>query len=667
MVSIYILLFILALVIIIAWFMSRSIILPIQVLTKVTSDIANGKLTHRAEVCREDELGQLAHSFNHMTDQLQHSQDKLEERVIQRTASLDKANHSLQHEVKERIKVEEKLRLSSTVFEHSSEAIIITDAQSKVIDCNQAYTDITGYSLSEIIDQNPNKVSSGRHDKEFFRVMWDCINKDGCWTGEIWDRRKNGEIFPKRLSINAVFDNKNRVSHYIGVFNDITHIKETEEKLENLAFKDALTGLPNRQLFHERLTHELKHASRQNTKLALFFIDLDQFKRVNDTLGHFTGDQLLQEVTKRLLGCVRENDTVARLGGDEFTIILTNLSSSGVAADIALEIINSIRKAIYIQGHELFVGASIGISLYPDDSDKKDILIRYADAAMYHAKDKGRGNFQFFSEKINQRNQKRSKLESSLRRAIKNEEFELYYQPQIDIFSQQIIGSEALIRWNDPENGQISPLDFIPIAEENGLILEIGRWAFQRTCKHLRHCIDSGIKVIRVAVNLSAVQFRDDGLIEMITTALEQENISHEWIELEITESAIMENADNAVSILEKLSAIGIRISIDDFGTGYSSLAYLKKFPIDKLKIDREFIKDLPDNNDDIVLTTTMINLATSMGIDVLAEGAETQEQIDFLRNKKCQYVQGYYYSKPLPEKEFIKFISLAEENKLCS
>ncbi|MFK5892336.1 MAG: EAL domain-containing protein [Pseudomonadota bacterium] len=656
--SLYTLLFLLVIVFVLAWFMGRTIVLPIKVLTKVTSDIASGKLGQRAEVCNDDELGQLARSFNHMTDQLQHSQDKLEERVAQRTASLDKANNSLQHEINERIKAEEQLRLSSTVFKHSSEAILITDAKSRVIDCNQAYTEITGYSLQEIKGHNPNMASSGHHDKAFYQTMWQSINQDGCWTGEIWDRRKNGEIYPKRLSINAVFNNENNVSHYIGVFSDITHIKETEKKLENLAFRDALTGLPNRQLFHDRLSHELNHAHRQNNKVALLFIDLDQFKRVNDTLGHHVGDELLQEVAKRLQSCVRENDTVARLGGDEFTIILADLSSSNTAADTAQKVISTISKAIILHNHELFVGASIGISLYPDDSDKEDILIRNADAAMYHAKDKGRGNFQFFSEDINQRNQQRSQLESSLRRAIKNEEFELYYQPQIDIMTEEIVGSEALIRWNDPYKGLISPLDFIPIAEENGMILEIGTWVFKQACKHLRHCIDLGHKPIRVAINLSAVQFKDDGLIEMIKMAIKQENLSTEWIELEITESAIMENADNAIIILKQLSTLGIRISIDDFGTGYSSLAYLKKFPIDKLKIDREFIKDLPNNNDDVVLTTTMIKLSNSLGIEVLAEGAETKEQIEFLRKQGCHYVQGYYYSKPLTEDDFIAYIA---------
>jgi len=572
-------------------------------------------------------------------------------------AKLDNINQSLQTEIEERIHAETQLRLTSNVFKHTSEAIVITDANSHIIDCNQAYTDVTGYTLAEIKGKNPNITSSGHHDKKFYLSMWKSINTSGSWTGEIWDRRKNGELYPQWLSVNSVKNENDEVSHYIGVFTDISHLKETEKKLENLAFIDVLTGLPNRHLFHDRLAHELSHAHRQKTKVTLFFIDLDQFKRVNDTLGHFIGDELLQEVAQRIKSCVRENDTVSRLGGDEFTIILTELFSPQSITDIANKIIDAVSQPINLHDNELFVGASIGVSIYPDDGENAQILIRNADAAMYHAKDNGRGNCQFFSEEINQRNQERHLIEKNLRQAIKNEEFELYYQPQIDISSEKIIGAEALIRWNDPQKGLISPLDFIPIAEENGMILEIGNWVFKQTCRYLRRCIDSEKTVDRIAINLSAVQFKDEGLVDMIESVLKQENIPSNRIELEITESAIMENADEAIKILERLSALDIKISIDDFGTGYSSLAYLKKFPVDKLKIDREFIKNLPDNNDDIVLTTTMIKLANSLGIDVLAEGAETKEQVEFLEKKGCQYVQGYYYSKPLPEDEFYKYL----------
>jgi len=434
--------------------------------------------------------------------------------------------------------------------------------------------------------------------------------------------------------------------------------KRHKKKLEQLAFKDTLTNLPNRQLFYNRLGFEIKRTKRKkNTKLALLFIDLDQFKQVNDTLGHHIGDELLKIVAQRLLSCVREKDTVARLGGDEFTVILDDISSSKICADIAAKIITEISIPIELQEKEYFLSTSIGISLCPEDTTEKEILIRNADAAMYHAKANGRGQFQFFSEAINLRNQKRRELEEDLRKAIKNEQFELYYQPQMEIVADKIIGAEVLIRWNHPQKGLISPMDFIPIAEENGMIIEIGAWVFKQACNHLQKNIRDGKQVIPIAVNLSAIQFSNKGLIDMIQSTIEQVKIPSNLIELEITESAIMKDADKAIGVIDELTKLGIRISIDDFGTGYSSLAYLKKFKVDKLKIDREFIKDLPYDKEDSVLTSTMIMLANNLELDVLAEGVETKEQIDFLIQKGCNIVQGYYYSKPLPENEYISYL----------
>ena len=565
---------------------------------------------------------------------------------------IEQINRSLKHEIDERI------RLTSSVFENTSEAIVITDARVKIIDCNQAYTDISGYTLDEVRGQDPKITQSGRHDKAFYQQMWDSINSKGNWTGEIWDRRKNGEVYPKLLSINTVQDDLGKLTHYIGVFSDISHLKETERKLQELAFTDSLTGLPNRQLLHNRLEYDMSIAHRNRTSVALIFIDLDQFKRVNDTLGHQIGDELLYEIGQRLKLCVRETDMVARLGGDEFTIILTNLSSYKAISDIANKIIESINKPIKISDNELFVGASIGISIYPDDSQDKATLLRNADSAMYHAKENGRGYIQFFNEDINQRNQQRNALENNLKRAIQNQEFELYFQPQVNTMTHEVIGCEALIRWNDPDNGVISPQDFIPVAEENGTILAIGQWIFEEVCQHLRYCNNNNISIVRTAINLSAVQFRDENLVEIIVSALKNAEIPTDWIELEITESAIMENPEETAAILEQLRATGIRISIDDFGTGYSSLAYLKRYPFDKLKIDREFIDGLPDNNNDVILTRTIINLANSLDIDVLAEGVENIEQVNLLDAKGCHIVQGFYYSRPLPADEFIDFIA---------
>ncbi|MFC1749399.1 putative bifunctional diguanylate cyclase/phosphodiesterase, partial [Pseudomonadota bacterium] len=471
-------------------------------------------------------------------------------------------------------------------------------------------------------------------------------------------------VYPKLLSINAASVNGEATSHYIGIFTDISHLKDNEKKLRYLAFYDVLTGLPNRQLFQDRYEHELVNAKRHKTIVALLFIDIDNFKHVNDTLGHHIGDKLLKEVANRLQESTREADTVARLGGDEFTIILNYLDTDESISMVARKVVKSIAQPFSISGHDIFVGASIGISLYPEDGEDKEVLLRNADAAMYYAKESGRSTFKFFSEDINQRNQQRRIIENSMRRALKNGELEIYYQPQIDSNSGEIVCAEALLRWNDPERGLIPPLDFIPIAEESGIIMEIGDWVLQEACCWLHHQFDKGGRPPRIAINLSAVQFRNDGLVTLINSTLDREQIPPEWIELEITESILMQDAQRTEAILNELSTLGIRIAIDDFGTGYSSLAYLKNFPVDQIKIDRAFIAGLPNNEDDVVLTTTMIMLAKNLGIDILAEGTETLEQIEFLRKNGCRFVQGCYYSKPLPEKEWD--IYLAKNQSVC-
>ncbi|MFK5893369.1 MAG: EAL domain-containing protein [Pseudomonadota bacterium] len=553
---------------------------------------------------------------------------------------------------------DETLLYFKNVINSANEAIVITDLNGYIIYTNPTYEMITGYSCEEMIGATSAKIKSNRHDKTFYQRMWHCIKTKGNWEGEIWDRRKNGEIFPKWLSINTLYNAQGKASHYVGFFSDISDKKLTEDKLIRLAYFDSLTGLCNRSHFRERLLHDLDVAYRRKNTLVLLFIDLDRFKDVNDSFGHAIGDLLLVKVANKIKQVLRNVDTVARIGGDEFTVILADLKKLDTIPLLVQKIIDSICEPILIKQHEISIGASIGIATYPDDGVDVDMLISNADMAMYHAKAKSHSCFQFFNEEINHNNQRRILIENRLRQAIKKQEFELYYQPQIDIVSKKVIGAEALIRWNDPQNGLISPLDFIPIAEETGIIVEIGAWVCQQVCKYIRRCLDEQRVSVRIAINLSAVQFGDENLVEMICSTLKQEKLSTKWIELEITESAIMENADMVVETLKQLRSIGIHISIDDFGTGYSSLAYLKKLPIDKLKIDREFIRNLPDNNDDIVLTTTMINLANNFGLEVLAEGVETKEQIDFLHSRGCQYVQGYYYSKPLPEKEFIKFLS---------
>lgn len=615
-------------------------------------DLGRGPIKNK----NNDMLEQVVEAINTMQRSLASSFEKLkksEKGLAEKSISLQRANYSLHHEIGERSKAEDQLRITSAVFEHTSQAVVITDADANIIDCNQAHSEISGYTLDELKGKNPSFMASGTHDKFFFKKMWKRINVTGSWSGEIWDKRKNGEIFPKRLAINAVRGPKGEITQYVGVSTDITELKKTERMLQDLAFTDSLTGLANRKLFQDRLSHEIKCARRNHTKVALILVDLNKFKQLNDTFGHHVGDEILQEVARRLLSIVRVSDTVARLGGDEFTTIVSGLEQSEKISEVAAKILAEISKPIRLRGREHNIDSSIGISLYPDDSSNEDLLIRHADAAMYHAKEKGRGNIQYFSERIHRRTQERRLLEFRLKRAIANEEFELHYQPQIDLSSGLIVGAEALLRWNDPERGRISPDEFIQVAEDTGMILDIGTWVFKTACKQIRSCLNAGKTPVRISVNLSAVQFRDSNLLEMVENILAEENVSPEWIEFEITESAIMEDADEAAIILERLSALGIKISIDDFGTGYSSLYYLKKFIVDKLKIDREFIRGLPDNNNDVILTSAMINLANSLGIIVLAEGVETKEQVDFLYQQGCFCVQGFYFFKPMPEHEF--------------
>ena len=568
-------------------------------------------------------------------------------------------------DITEKKKSREAIIRHKKIVDSVTEAIVVTDLNGVILDVNPAYEAITGYPKDEITGESPSKLKSDRHDDSFYENMWCEITTNGSWMGEIWDRRKSGEIFPKWLSINTFFDDHGQPLGYVGVFSDISENKRREEKLLNLAYYDPLTSIPNRSYFKERLVQSLSDVQQHGKQLALYYIDLDNFKYVNDTFGHNAGDKLLVDVAAKLQETLRDEDMLARLGGDEFALIHIDSDIHEAIDTVANRIISTLSEPFNITGHEIRVRASIGVSVFPDDSRDADQLIQNADVAMYDAKRKGSSGYQIFTNELHERNGWRLLMENKMVYAIERDEFDIYYQPQFDIANNRLVGSEALIRWNDPEGGLLSPEDFIPVAEESGLIIDIGQWVFRRVCAQLRDCIDSGVTPLRVAVNLSAEQFDDSTLVMVIQDALEQYNVPVDLIELEITESTLMKDSEHAAQILQELSAFGLHISIDDFGTGYSSLAYLKKFPVDKLKIDRLFISELPDNEDDALLTETMINLARNLGIDVLAEGAETKEQIEFLRQKNCQYAQGYYYSKPLPFNEFLAFIEQHEIKSL--
>ena len=555
-------------------------------------------------------------------------------------------------DITERKQAEEKLHLSAIVFENTTEGVMITDDTSRIISVNKAFTEITGYGQDELIGMTPNALKSGRHDEEFFAAMWNIIRDTGRWQGEVWNRRKNGDIYPEWLNISEVKDERGHITHYVGVFSDISAMKESESKLDHLAHHDPLTGLPNRLLLNARMEHSLTRARRNNSLLAVLFLDLDRFKNINDTLGHPIGDLLLQEVAHRLTGCVREEDTVTRLGGDEFTLLLEDLHDSRFASDVAQKILVALADRFILQGHEVFITCSIGISLFPSDGDNVTALLKNADSALYRAKEQGRNNYQYYTEELTTRAMERLSMENGLRHALERNELVLHYQPQVDLYSGSIIGMEALLRWQHPERGLIAPGDFIPLAEETGLIIPIGEWVLRTACARLQAWFDEGLPKVRMAVNLSSRQFNQKNLAEVVASALRDTGLDPNCLELELTERLIMEDAEAAIVVLHEIKALGVQFSIDDFGTGYSSLSYLKRFPIDRIKIDQSFVRNITTDPKDAAVSQAIISLSHSLNLKTVAEGVETIEQQEFLRSRQCDEIQGFHFSRPVPEDE---------------
>ncbi|MCF8152482.1 MAG: EAL domain-containing protein [Sulfuritalea sp.] len=550
-----------------------------------------------------------------------------------------------------------EIQLAATVFDASSDAIFITDSDNRIISVNAAFCEITGYSAQDVIGETPAILNSGRHDAEFYRAMWRDLLETGQWNGEVWNRRKNGEIFAELLTINAVKNYRGEISHYVSIFADITEHKQTEEHVRHLAHYDALTNLPNRTLFNDRLGQALINAQRDNGKAAVMFLDLDRFKNINDTLGHGIGDLLLQEVAVRLTGCVRQGDTVSRLGGDEFVILLPELNDEKDARLVAQKLLNAAVFPMVLEGHELHISASIGISYYPMDGANAEALMKNADVAMYRAKEEGRNNFQFYHASMNARSFERLAMETSMRYALNRGEFDLYYQPRFSLPEGRIIGAEALIRWNHPDLGLVSPGQFIPLAEETGLILPIGEWVLKQVAAQGKAWQQAGFPPLSLAVNVSARQFRRVDFAGEVLQILRNSGFDPHHFELELTESTLMTHAEENIETLKKLNALGIRIAIDDFGTGYSSLSYLKRLPVDILKIDRSFVSEVPDNRDGAAIVEAIIAMAHSLGLHIIAEGVETVEQLEFLQMRKCNEIQGYYFSHPLPVEQFEQLI----------
>ena len=560
---------------------------------------------------------------------------------------------AIARDICERRQAEEKLLQAAAVFDNAQEGILITDPRGRILAVNEAFREITGYTEAEVLGQTPAMFKSGRHDAGFYRDMWGTLARTGRWQGEVWDRRKDGDIFPKWLSISAIRDAEGQLSHYVALFADITHLKESEARLEHLAHFDPLTDLPNRLLFHSRLEHALEQARRHGHRLAILFLDLDHFKTVNDSLGHPAGDELLVAVSQRIHARLRDTDTLARLGGDEFVILLEQLEEAQQAAVVAMELLRVLKEPILLCGsHEIFIGGSIGISLYPDDARESMQLVRNADAALYQAKEQGRNTYSFYTESLTREAEGRLALEGRLRHALARSEFMLHYQPLVAVADGRLLGVEALVRWHHPENGLVAPSHFIPIAEENGLIVPLGEWVLRTACAQMKAWLDQGIPSCTLAVNLSPRQFQQDNLAGMVRDILKRSGLPPECLELEITEGAIMRQGEQAIATLHALKALGVRLAIDDFGTGYSSLAYLKRFPIDKLKIDRSFVQDIPDDSNDVEIATTIIAMARNLKLEVLAEGVETAAQLGFLREQGCDSCQGYLFSPPRPAAE---------------
>jgi diguanylate cyclase (GGDEF)-like protein/PAS domain S-box-containing protein len=588
---------------------------------------------------------------------LDEAYNELEQRVKNRTAELEEANKQLLLEANERNKAERGLMLAAKVFENASEAILITDKNANIIDINDAYITITGFKKDEVIGQNPSMGKSGRHDQFFYETMWKKILETGQWAGEIWDRNKAGKIYPKWLTINAVKDKDGALTNFVGIFSDISRTKATEERLEQLAFYDPLTRLPNRMLFQDRLNLEFQGAKRSKKQVAVMFIDLDRFKHVNDTLGHAAGDQLLIEISGRLTSCTRKTDTVSRLGGDEFTVILTDIEDTKDVATIAESIILSLQKTVMIKDQKAHVGASIGIAIYPDDGDDFDTVTKHADVAMYNAKDSGRGNFKFYKGEMNAKFTNRMKLENEMHAALEDDQFILHYQPKMDIESGTILSMEALVRWQRSDGTMVPPFNFIPLAEEIGMIIPLGKRILEMACTYNKHLMDTENVHLRVAVNLSPLQFQQVDIQDMVETVLKETGLPAEFLELEVTEGMMMDDSEKATSILTKLRDLKLSISMDDFGTGYSSLSYLKKFPIHTLKIDQSFVRDLTMDSDDSAIVSAIVSMAKSLKLRVVAEGVETAEQMEFLKNIGCHELQGYLISRPIPSNEFTTFI----------
>ena len=560
-------------------------------------------------------------------------------------------------DITERRASEETSRLAFEAIRHSGDGILVTDAEHRIISANPAFAAVTGYASEELIGNAPAIFASEGADDDFLQTLRESLEIAGVWKGEVWNRRRNGVVYPEWLSVSAVRAADGAPRNYVYLFSDMSERKAAQERIEFLAHHDPLTELPNRLLLRDRMEQAKAQALRLHSRVALMFLDLDRFKKINDSLGHPTGDALLKAVVERLKGCVRESDTISRQGGDEFIILLNEVRDSDAVARVADKIQQRMNRPFAIGGHTLITSFSIGVAIFPDDGEDFDILLQKADTAMYHAKEAGRNSHRFFTEQMNLQVVEHMNLETQLRQALENQEFVLHYQPQLDLQERTIIGVEALVRWNNPEKGLVPPAKFIPVAEESGLIVDIGAWVLREACRQARAWQDAGLPPFVVAVNLSAIQFKRLDLVNTVINALVLSDLDAQWLELELTESILLQDAEATLDTVHRLKALGLQLSVDDFGTGYSSLAYLKRFAVDKLKIDQSFVRDLVSDPDDAAIVRAIIQMAHSLKLRTIAEGVENKEVCNLLQLFRCDEVQGYWLARPMPADQLEAFV----------
>ena len=547
---------------------------------------------------------------------------------------------------------QERLRQAAVVFDCTREGVLVSDSRGVIVHVNRALVEITGYSVEEVLGHRPNMFKSGRHGPAFYEAMFKSIDESGDWHGEIWNRRKSGEVYPQWQTVRSITDDKGQITHYVAVFSDISAIKHSQNELARLVHHDPLTDLPNRLLFTDRTEQALAFAQRHETGCALLMIDLDHFKIINDSLGHNIGDLLLKAVADRLLRIFGKGFTVARLGGDEFAVLVDNCPQVAHAANAAQQVLEVMKGAFDVDKHQLFISASIGISVFPKDALNAEQLLRNADSALFKAKSIGREGYALYTEELTAHAQYRIEVAGDLRRALEQQELRVYYQPVHDLHTSRLIGVEALVRWEHPLRGLLSPGEFIPIAERTGLIAEIDAWVLEQACWQMVQWQAAGLKLSFVAVNISSRLFARPELYTLVSTVLADTGLDPSLLELEVTESAVMDNSQVALEQMHRLRALGLRLAIDDFGTGFSSLLRLKRLPVQKLKIDQGFVAGLPGDNDDVAIVRAVIALGQSMGLQVHAEGIEQVEQAQFLLDLNCNLGQGYWFGRPMPAKE---------------